>query len=135
MNSVPPPRPARPFWLKTLPLILLPLLLALFGLIAWAALSGDVSRFDPAAWRAAQSDRQLREQRYEVLDDLRQNYLRFGTPRAQVLAWLGAPANTSGVSGSLTYPIGYGQYNASAGYSLQIIFDGQDRLIETRILE
>lgn len=107
----------------------------MFGLIAWAALGGDVPRFDPAAWRAAQTNDQLREQRYEVLDDLRQNYLRFGTPRAQVLEWLGAPTNASGVSGALTYPIGYGPYNASAGYSLQIIFDGQDRLIETRILE
>jgi hypothetical protein len=127
-------RPRR-FW-RILPLILLPLMLALFGLIVWASLHGEVPRFDPAAWQAARSDEQLHADRYEVLEDLKQHYLRPGTPRQQVLEWLGPPVDGSAIKyGGLVYTIGYGPYRASAGYSLQILFDDQDRLSEIRLLE
>jgi hypothetical protein len=135
MTSISQPGRPRRFW-RILPLILLPLMLALFGLIAWASLHGEVPRFDPAAWQSAQSAEQLREHRYEVLDDLRQHYLRPGTPRQQVLEWLGPPADgLASKYGGLVYTIGYGPYRASAGYSLQILFDDQGRLSETRLLE
>jgi hypothetical protein len=132
MRSISQPDRRRRFW-RILPLILLPLLLALFGLIVWASLNGEVPRFDPAAWQAARTSDQLHADRYEVLDDLKQHYLRPGTPRQQVIEWLGAPA--AGEHGSLIYPIGDGPNHASAGYSLQIIFDDQGRLSETRLLE
>jgi hypothetical protein len=135
MRSISQPGRPRRFWL-ILPLLLLALMLAVFGLIVWASLHGDVPRFDPRAWQAARSERQLRAARYEVLDDLQQHYLRPGTPRQQVIEWLGAPADGSAIKyGGLVYTIGYGPYRASAGYSLQILFDDQDRLSETRLLE
>ena len=135
MRSIPQPGRPRRFWL-IMPLILLALMLGLFGLIVWASLHGTVPRFDPRAWQAARSERQLYADRYEVLDDLRQQYLRPGTPRQQVLEWLGPPVDGSAIKyGGLVYTIGYGPYRASAGYSLQILFDDQDRLSETRLLE
>jgi hypothetical protein len=135
MSSILHPGRPRRFWL-ILPLILLGLTLALFGLIVWASLHGAAPRFDPAAWQAARSERQLYADRYEVLADLQQHYLRPGTPRQQVLEWLGEPMDGSASEyGGLVYTIGYGPYNASAGYLLQIIFDDQGRLSETRLLE
>ena len=136
MKSISPVRPAQRFWLRTLPLLLLALLLGLFGLIAWAGLNGDVPRFDPAAWRAATSDEHLREQRYDVLDDLRQNYLRYDTPRSQVLEWLGEPHATSeSPANMLVYELGPSDWLfLPERYFLHLYFDPQGRLRETKVL-
>jgi len=135
MRSIPQSGRPRRFWL-ILPPILLALMLGLFGLIVWASLNGEEPRFDPLAWQSARTSDQIYADRYEVLDDLRQHYLRPGTPRQQVLEWLGKPGEGSARGyDMLIYPIGDGPYHGSAGYSLQIIFDDQDRLSETRLLE
>lgn len=136
MKSLSQSRPARRFWLGTLPLILLPLLLLLFGLIVWASLNAAAPRFAPAAWRAAQSDERLREQRYDVLDDLRQNYLRYGTTRAQVLEWLGAPDALDPLvfsSNELVYALGSSGLFMRDPIFLHVSFDERDRLLETTV--
>ncbi|HYF63968.1 MAG TPA: hypothetical protein VD886_14195 [Herpetosiphonaceae bacterium] len=137
MQSLSRSRPARRFWLRTLPLRLLGLMVLVFGLIVWASLNGAVPRFEPAAWQSARSDDQLRAQRYDVLDDLRQNYLRYGTPRARVLEWLGEPDALDQpvpASNRLAYALGSIGLFLPDRMIFQISFDEQDRLLATSIL-